>query len=86
MQLSECEISSLYDRLSSSHRRRLMAFYQVRSLFAQIVEGIILLDRLVHILQQVSDMFAVKVILDLYSAVKEVKKCHATGQLFFLFR
>ena len=49
-----------------------MAFYQVRSLFAQIVEGIILLDRLVHILQQVSDLIAVKVILDLDSAVKEV--------------
>ena len=52
-QLTESEISSLYERLSSLHGRRLMAFYQVRSLFAQIVEGVILLDRLVAILQQV---------------------------------
>jgi len=50
--LTESEISSLYERLSGLHRRRLMAFYQVRSLFAQIVEGVILLDRLVSILQQ----------------------------------
>ena len=53
LQLTESEISSLYERLSGLHRRRLMAFYQVRSLFAQIVEGVILLDRLVSILQQV---------------------------------
>ena len=34
-QLTELEITSLYERLSSLHGRRLMAFYQVRSLFAQ---------------------------------------------------
>ena len=53
MQLTEPEIASLYARLRASHRRRLMAFYQVRSLFASAVEGVVLLDRLVYILQQV---------------------------------
>ena len=33
--LTESEISSLYERLSSFHGRRLMALYQVRSLLAQ---------------------------------------------------
>ena len=52
-----------------------MAFYQVRSLFAQIVEGVILLDRLVHILQQVSDLDDIKLILGLDSAVRDLAKC-----------
>ena len=53
-QITDDEIISTFDHLEAEHGRKLVAFYQLRSLFAPLVEGLVLLDRLVFLLEQVS--------------------------------
>ncbi len=53
MQISDAEISSTFQSLDEVHRQKLNSFYQLRSLFAPLIEGLVLLDRLVFLLEQV---------------------------------
>ena len=53
-QITDDEITSTFELLEAEHGRKLIAFYQLRSLFAPLVEGLVLLDRLVFLLEQVS--------------------------------
>ncbi len=52
--LPEEEVQEVFQDLSSRFGRRLNAFYQLRSLFAPVVEGAVLLDRLAFLLESVS--------------------------------
>merc|ERR1711971_1369326 len=40
------ELESIYDSMSIEYGQKLNTFYQLRSLFAPLIEGLILLDRL----------------------------------------
>ena len=62
-EISEAEILSTFESLNLQHRQHLNAFYQLRSLFAPLIEGLVLLDRLVFLLEQknVSDAYLVKI-------------------------
>ena len=44
----------LHDEFSSKFAHKLNAFYQLRSLFAPLIEGLISLDRLTFLRQQVN--------------------------------
>ena len=59
-QMSPDEIKSTYDSFRSSHGRKLNAFYQLRSLFAPLIEGLILLDRLTFLLENGQEAHLVK--------------------------
>jgi len=52
LQMSSEEIMVLHDEFSSKFAHKLNAFYQLRSLFAPLIEGLILLDRLTFLRQQ----------------------------------
>lgn len=43
------KIEQIYIQLSAKHRSQLFAFYQLRTLFGPLIEGLILLDRIVSI-------------------------------------
>ena len=47
------ELESLYGSMSVEYGQKLNSFYQLRSLFAPLIEGLILLDRLTFLLEQV---------------------------------
>ena len=51
--MTDVEIEDVFLNLSSEYRLKLFSFYQFRSLFASLIEGIILLDRLVYLMEQV---------------------------------
>jgi len=46
------ELESIYDSMSIEYGQKLNTFYQLRSLFAPLIEGLILLDRLTFLLEQ----------------------------------
>lgn len=46
------ELESIYDSMSIEYGQKLNSFYQLRSLFAPLIEGLILLDRLTFLLEQ----------------------------------
>ena len=48
------ELESIYDSMSIEYGQKLNTFYQLRSLFAPLIEGLILLDRLTFLLEQVT--------------------------------
>ena len=56
-QVSDEEISATYLRYELSHRQKLNSFYQLRSLFAPLIEGLVLLDRLIFLREQVNPHF-----------------------------
>lgn len=53
LKMSKNELEELYENYSQKFGHKLNGFYQIRSLFAPLIEGIILLDRLTFLLQQV---------------------------------
>ena len=53
-EMSDEELLETYERYSKAFESKLNAFYQFRSLFAPIIEGLILLDRLAFLMEQVS--------------------------------
>ena len=53
--MSVDDVEKVYEEMSQKHRHELNAFYQLRSLFAPLIEGLILLDRLTFLLQQVTN-------------------------------
>ena len=58
------ELESIYDAMSIEYGQKLNTFYQLRSLFAPLIEGLILLDRLTFLLEQVT--FRVYIILEFH--------------------
>jgi len=52
LEMSSEEIMAMHDEFSSKFAHKLNAFYQLRSLFAPLIEGLILLDRLTFLRQQ----------------------------------
>ena len=50
--MNDSEIEAIYNKLAAKHQNQLNAFYQLRALFGPLVEGLILLDRLVYMLEQ----------------------------------
>lgn len=62
IEVSDEEISETYLRYECSHRQKLNSFYQLRSLFAPLIEGLVLLDRLIFLREQetISEAFLVK--------------------------
>ena len=50
--MKDDELHEIYKRLSTKHRNQLNSFYQLRTLFGPIIEGLILLDRVVYLLEQ----------------------------------
>ena len=70
LQMSSEEIMAIHDEFSTKFAHKLNAFYQLRSLFAPLIEGLILLDRLTFLRQQVRKYVRL-------SAVRlEAKKMH----------
>ena len=59
------ELESIYDSMSIEYGQKLNTFYQLRSLFAPLIEGLILLDRLTFLLEQVN--FRVHLILEFHT-------------------
>ena len=59
------ELESIYDSMSIEYGQKLNTFYQLRSLFAPLIEGLILLDRLTFLLEQVT--FRVYIILEFHT-------------------
>ena len=59
------ELESIYDSMSIEYGQKLNTFYQLRSLFAPLIEGLILLDRLTFLLEQVT--FRVHLILEFHT-------------------
>ena len=54
LKMSDNEIESLYQDYSQQYGQKLNAFYQLRSLFSSVIEGLIVLDRVVFLLEQVN--------------------------------
>ena len=59
------ELESIYDSMSIEYGQKLNTFYQLRSLFAPLIEGLILLDRLTFLLEQVT--FRAYIILEFHT-------------------
>ena len=59
------ELESIYDSMSIEYGQKLNTFYQLRSLFAPLIEGLILLDRLTFLLEQVT--FRVRIVLEFHT-------------------
>ena len=59
------ELESIYDSMSIEYGQKLNTFYQLRSLFAPLIEGLILLDRLTFLQEQVN--FRVHLILEFHT-------------------
>ena len=49
--MNDAEIEDIYNNLAEKHCNQLNAFYQLRALFGPLVEGLILLDRMVYLLE-----------------------------------
>ena len=49
--MNDAEIEDIYNNLAKKHRNQLNAFYQLRALFGPLVEGLILLDRMVYLFE-----------------------------------
>merc|ERR1711879_1135059 len=52
LEMTPEEITVMFDEYSAKFAHKLNAFYQLRSLFAPLIEGLILLDRLTFLRQQ----------------------------------
>ena len=50
--MKEDEIQEIYHTFSFNHRNKLNSFYQLRTLFGPLIEGLILLDRTVYLMEQ----------------------------------
>ena len=50
--MTDDEIRDIYLEFGSRHRNDLNSFYQLRTLFGPLIEGLILLDRTVYLLEQ----------------------------------
>jgi len=48
------EIEQIHRDYSRSHKQKLMGYYQLKSMLGPLIEGLILLDRLQFMLEQVS--------------------------------
>jgi len=53
LKISDDEIDHIYRKFAESHRQKLMGYYQLKSMLGPLIEGIILLDRLQWLLEQV---------------------------------
>ena len=53
LQISDDEIDHIYRKFAESHRQKLMGYYQLKSMLGPLIEGIILLDRLQWLIEQV---------------------------------
>ena len=49
--MKDDEVEEIYQTLAAKHGNKLNAFYQLRTLFGPLIEGLILLDRIVYILE-----------------------------------
>jgi len=53
LKISDDEIDHIYRKFAESHRQKLLGYYQLKSMLGPLIEGIILLDRLQWLLEQV---------------------------------
>ena len=53
-QMTQDEIQNIYAHQSEEYGHKLNSFYQLRSIFTPLIEGLILLDRLTYMHQQVN--------------------------------
>ena len=51
LSMNDAEIEAIHKNLSENHRNDLNAFYQLRALFGPLIEGLILLDRMVYLFE-----------------------------------
>ena len=63
--MNDEELESIYDSMSIEYGQKLNTFYQLRSIFAPLIEGLILLDRLTFLLEQVT--FRVRIVLEFHT-------------------
>ena len=74
--LTDEEIAAYLDRYEPEYRQKLNSFYQLRSLFAPIIEGLILLDRLQYLEEEERGLSTNSTIVRLFdSAVSP--RCYA---------
>merc|ERR1711862_659857 len=52
LKMNDEELQSIHDTMSLEYDQKLNTFYQLRSIFAPLIEGLILLDRLTFLLEQ----------------------------------
>ena len=52
--MTQDEIQNIYAHQSEEYGHKLNSFYQLRSIFTPLIEGLILLDRLTYMHQQVN--------------------------------
>ena len=76
------EITAIHDEYSAKFAHKLNAFYQLRSLFAPLIEGLILLDRLTFLRHQVR--FAPKVFQTCVK-VNFMQRLEMSHEVFTLF-
>ena len=60
--MTEQEINEIYETFASKHRSTLFSFFQLRALFGPLIEGLILLDRTVYLMEQpgISEVYLVR--------------------------
>ena len=60
--MTEDDINEIYDAFASKHRNTLFSFFQLRALFGPLIEGLILLDRTVYLMEQpgISEVYLVR--------------------------
>lgn len=51
LSMNDAEIEAIYKNFTEKHRNDLNAFYQLRALFGPLIEGLILLDRIVYLFE-----------------------------------
>ena len=74
------ELESIYDAMSIEYGQKLNTFYQLRSLFAPLIEGLILLDRLTFLLEQV--IFRVYIILEFHKRSVNMESKFSSQNVF----
>ena len=60
--MKEDEINEIYLTFASKHQQTLYSFFQLRALFGPLIEGLILLDRTVFVMEQpgIDDVYLVR--------------------------
>ena len=85
LKLTKIELESIYQEFSGLYRHKLNAFYQIRSLFAPLIEGLILLDRLVFLLEQVLKFVLYFSVLKILLYLYEYMLCRIKSTMLIWF-
>ena len=81
LQISDDEIDHIYRKFAESHRQKLLGYYQLKSMLGPLIEGIILLDRLQWLIEQVW----ISILALLRSKIKKYRQNHVILPLLSLY-